>query len=46
MNAQAENTNQEIFDVEDITSEGLNSEVEEVLMLLLIERAPKLLLSW
>ena len=29
MNAQAENTNQDIFDVEDITSEGLNSEVEE-----------------
>ena len=29
MNAQAENTNQEIFDVEDMTSEGLNSEVEE-----------------
>ena len=29
MSAQAENTNQDIFDVEDITSEGLNSEVEE-----------------
>jgi len=29
MNAQAENTNQDIFDVEDITSEGVNSEVEE-----------------
>ena len=29
MNAQAENTNQDIFDVEDITSESLNSEVEE-----------------
>ena len=29
MNAQAENTNQDIFDVEEITSEGLNSEVEE-----------------
>ena len=29
MNAQAENTNQEIFDVEEITSECLNSEVEE-----------------
>jgi len=29
MNAQAENTNQDIFDVDDITSEGLNSEVEE-----------------
>ena len=29
MNVQAENTNQDIFDVEDITSEGLNSEVEE-----------------
>ena len=29
MNAQAKNTNQEIFDVEEITSEGLNSEVEE-----------------
>ena len=29
MNAQAENTDQDIFDVEEITSEGLNSEVEE-----------------
>ena len=29
MNAQAENTNQDIFDVEDTASEGLNSEVEE-----------------
>jgi len=29
MNAQAENSNQDIFDVEEITSEGLNSEVEE-----------------
>ena len=29
MNAQAENTNQDIFDVENSTSEGLNSEVEE-----------------
>ena len=29
MNAQAENTNQDIFDVEEITSEGSNSEVEE-----------------
>ena len=29
MSAQAENTNQDIFDVEEITSEGLNSEVEE-----------------
>ena len=29
MNAQAENTNQEIFDVEDITSDGLISEEEE-----------------
>ena len=29
MNAQAENTNQDIFDVEEITSEGSNPEVEE-----------------
>ena len=29
MNAQAENTNQDIFDVEEITSEGSNLEVEE-----------------
>ena len=29
MSAQAENTNQDIFDVENSTSEGLNSEVEE-----------------
>ena len=29
MNAQAENTNQDIFDVENITSEGSNPEVEE-----------------
>ena len=29
MNAKAENNNQDIFDVEDITSEGVNSEVEE-----------------
>ena len=29
MSAQAENTNQDIFDVEEITSEGLNPEVEE-----------------
>ena len=29
MNAQAENINQDIFDVEDTASEGLNSEVEE-----------------
>ena len=29
MSAQAENTNQDIFDVENLTSEGLNSEVEE-----------------
>ena len=29
MSAQAENTNQDIFDVEEITSEGSNPEVEE-----------------
>ena len=29
MNAQAENTNQDILDVEEITSEGSNPEVEE-----------------
>ena len=29
MNAQAENTDQDIFDVEEITSEGSNPEVEE-----------------
>ena len=29
MNAQAENTNQDIFEVEEITSEGSNLEVEE-----------------
>ena len=29
MNAQAENTNQDIFDVKEITSEGSNPEVEE-----------------
>ena len=29
MNVQAENTNQDIFDVEEITSEGSNPEVEE-----------------
>jgi len=29
MNAQAENTTQDIFDLEDTASEGLNSEVEE-----------------
>ena len=29
MNAQAENTNQDIFDVEEITSEGSNPEAEE-----------------
>ena len=29
MNAQAENTDQDMFDVEEITSEGSNSEVEE-----------------
>ena len=29
MNAQAENTNQDIFDVEEINSEGSNPEVEE-----------------
>ena len=29
MSAQAENTNQDIFDVENLTSEGLNSETEE-----------------
>ena len=43
MNAQAENTDQDMFDVEEITSEGSNLEVEENSDAALNERAQKLL---